>query len=659
MPPRQTKTIGPQPVPGAKVLLRPEHRPGEEPFDLRPATVVAAECSSVRVRFDGDAEPTAISRAWWDSDAFISPGAAAVLPLCELCGGDVAALSRRLLALRAESGGAASPAAAEAAAASCGSCAAVALLELGRPQAARARMRDALAAVRPKEGDDSVGDALLRHCAALRTAVGLLGRMPTPQPLAAEAAEAAQVFGLSSLDAFAASWKHMLRRRLENPAPREREMLRVMLDIFRLKRAHGDGWREEAARRRAEESEAWRTGTTLRAALARAEHGATVVRQRAAEGRLSPERLAEVIADNATRCRQMQLRIAEHEARPDWRAARGAIDAYARWFHGTGIAALQHRRARLMRRTPSVSGQYMEELAAEWLAGRIAAAPPPGDGQRRVLLTNVTFRNVAFPGSVSSEFDAFVVLCRPRSGAGSRVEAGGAPPPSLSPAAQDARDEAFRFAALNPQPRRDSGGGAVHPVAMRGVDKLWEVTALEQWVEVKTNPDECLEAWARHRTARAVLSEHAGCMLFEARGERYWFPGRVFAEFTAGVTFVTTPGAAPVVWHGSNVPKNFFFPGPMQSRLFQFAFERLHPPAAPDPDDPLGSSDYIPELYRRLDELFMHEGADPQDFRGYAQDLTAELRDITRRGQVFIVDDPFRGCYPQQAAALATPTSPC
>merc|ERR1712048_522602 len=96
------------------------------------------------------------------------------------------------------------------------------------------------------------------------------------------------------------------------------------------------------------------------------------------------------------------------------------------------------------------------------------------------------------------------------------------------------------------------------------IEGLWQVTSIERWVEVKTNPDEILEAWCRHRDARVALAGWNRYIGYDAGpDERLWFPAQVFAEFNGGVTFVTTPGAAAVVNFSSHVPRSLVTPGPV------------------------------------------------------------------------------------------------
>lgn len=189
--------------------------------------------------------------------------------------------------------------------------------------------------------------------------------------------------------------------------------------------------------------------------------------------------------------------------------------------------------------------------------------------------------------------------------------------------------------------------GSIHPPRQAGpIEGLWQVTAIERWVEVKNHPDEVLEAWCRHRDARVALAAwtgYIGCNC--APNERIWFPSHVFADFADGVTFVTSPGCAAVVHHASHVPRSLLTPLPMLFRLFQFALDRLTPPLAIDVKEPGARWDYVEELYRRSGEIFMHEGEDPESYRGYLQTASLQLKELVQRGQVLVVPDPFCICY--------------
>lgn len=132
------------------------------------------------------------------------------------------------------------------------------------------------------------------------------------------------------------------------------------------------------------------------------------------------------------------------------------------------------------------------------------------------------------------------------------------------------------------------------------LEGLWKVVELERWVEVKNNPDEVFEAWCRHRDARESLAKWTGYIGHDGGSDgRFWFPAQVFAVFTKGVTFVTTPGSAATLHHGSHVPRSLLTPPSLLMRLFQFALDRLAPPLAMDADDPTGNIDYVVRPIRR------------------------------------------------------------
>merc|ERR1712070_284211 len=119
-------------------------------------------------------------------------------------------------------------------------------------------------------------------------------------------------------------------------------------------------------------------------------------------------------------------------------------------------------------------------------------------------------------------------------------------------------------------------------VALKG---LWQVTALERWVEVKSNPDEVLPAWCRHREARKVLAAWRGYIGYDrSADERFWFPADVFEQFDKGVTFVTAAGCSSVVQYGSHIPRCLLTTVPLLFRLVQFALDRLKLPCAMDVD---------------------------------------------------------------------------
>lgn len=163
-----------------------------------------------------------------------------------------------------------------------------------------------------------------------------------------------------------------------------------------------------------------------------------------------------------------------------------------------------------------------------------------------------------------------------------------------------------------------------------------------------------MTAWCRHRDAREVLAAWTGYIGYDCSpDERFWFPAEVFAEFDEGVTFVTAPGCAAVVHYGSHVPRSLLTPLPLVFRLFQFALDRLKPPYAMDVDDPTSHWDYIEELYSRSGEIFMHEGEDPEDFCGYLQTATMQLKELVKKGQVLVAKDPFCRCFRSPSQRLA------
>jgi len=557
--------------------------------------VTHVEVSAVKVQWLDEIGGTAdIPIEWWRGDAFKSVPVPHLHPTCELCG--VRFTDAFCNALCAD----------DATAKNCQSCSALRLLARGAWQEAKEQMRAAVRKLLQKPHEMEALDAVSRHWASLRTAVGLLDAYPSPVPVCIDDVDKAQAVDVSSLDAFHSSWQRWAGRYLASKSYREQMQLKITLQASRAKRIHGDGSEQESARRRAEESQAWRERLYLVEGRAKCLRGMQHVQRLPEQGKISIERAEGILAQKRHDLELITTALAQHEQGFDFREALSAIEAYARWYHGSGLAALHEQRVRYSLQLPAVSGKFLEEVAVRWLQSEMTRMPALESGVQRKLLKNVTFPHVALPQCVAAEFDAFVVLCRP------------CDDPKRAP--------------------RNLG-----PVVGKG---LLEVIALERWIEVKSSPDEVFEAWCRHRDARVALAAWTGYIGCDAGSDGHlWFPAHVFDEFTGGVTFVTMPGCSAVVRHGSHVPRSLLTSTQVLFRLFQFALDRLNPPLAMDIDEPSANWDYVEELYARAGEIFMYEGEKPEDYRGYLQEASKQLRELVQQGQVLIVPDPFQECF--------------
>jgi len=361
-------------------------------------------------------------------------------------------------------------------------------LAAGLQEEAASHMRDAVFVIQRTKGDVGGADAVARHWGSLRTAVGLLNAIPLPTPMSLADAEESVDVDVSSLAAFANTWQNWVKN-LACGTLREREQFRITLEISRAKRIHGDGFEEEVARRRAEESPAWCERFLLAEGKAKCVRGMEQVRRRTDAGVISSDKMVEIMAKKTEELHFRESALAEHMRSTAFNEALTAIENYARWYHGSGIAALQEERQSLSCHVPSVSGKFLEDVAIRWLEHEAAMLPPLQSGHQRKVLRNVCFRGVSMPEAVASEFDAFVVVCKP-------CDSSARPPKQAGDA-----------------------------------ESLLQVVALERWVEVKNNPDEVLEAWCRHREARMVLAAHTGYIGFDAGSDgRFWFPAQVFGD---------------------------------------------------------------------------------------------------------------------------------
>jgi len=554
------------------------------------------DVSEVAVKVQWVDDPDAVTEVpleWWDGDAFSSSPQPQLHPVCECCGAmfDGEYCSK----LSTDPVGAQN----------CLSCAALAYLAHGDMQQAQEHMHQALKTLTPKGHDLGKADSLCRHWASLRTALSLLDVHSFPRALSVAEVEAAQDVDMTSLETFSASWRRWLGSYLASDDDRAKGQRGITLAISHAKRLYGDGFSEEIGRRRAEESPAWRNHYNLIGSIAKRARGMEHVRHVAQQGKLTVERMEEILATRYQEMQSLNVKLAEHANTKEYKESLAAIEGYAQWFHGSGIAALQEKRQRLALHLAPIRGQFLENTAARWLEQDVSSRPPPeSKGCVRKIVRNVCFRGVSLPEGLASEFDAFVVLCR-------------------------------------------QCAGCVHPPRQAGpCEGLWQVLAIERWVEVKNHPDEVLEAWCRHRDARVALAAWTGYISCNGGpNERFWFPAKVFEEFEEGVTFVTTPGCAAVVHHRSHVPRSLLTPPPVLLRLFQFALDRLPAHLAIDVKEPGAHWDYVEDLYRRSGEIFMHEGEEPENYRGYLQTASVQLRELVHRGQVLVVPDLFCACY--------------
>lgn len=551
--------------------------------------------SDVSVQWlDSNGGTAKVSIDWWQDGAFTSVPCPQLEPTCESCGAVFnAGFCKDLSVDSAMSRG-------------CHSCAAIALLSSGHHKQAENEMRAALRELKPKPGDLGAQDALCRHWASVRTAVGLLDVFPSPVPLSIAEVVAAQEVDVSCYDSFVESWKRWIEKYLASEGHRQQAQLRITLEMSRAKRLHGDGFVEEIARRRAEESPAWRGHYNMVEGVAKCVRGMEHVQRIAAQGKITSERLEAILETRRDDLQVRTTRLAEHASTASYQEAAASIEGYSQWYHGSGMATLQEERQTFGLHLPSVSGKFMEDVAVQWLEREVLSLPPLECGVRKVL-KNVCFHGVSMPDAVAAEFDAFVVVCR-------RCDESSHPPKQAGP-----------------------------------IEGLWQVMALERWVEVKSNPDELFDAWCRHRAARVALAAWKGYIGFDAGDDgRLWFPQQVFADFTEGVTFVTAPGCSAVVCHASHVPRSLLTPAPLLLRLFQFALDRLKDSLAMDANEPGLHWDYVEELYKRSGEIFMHEGENPEDYQQYLQNVTMQLKELVEKGQVLIVNDPFQACYDSQ-----------
>merc|ERR1712194_107492 len=140
--------------------------------------------------------------------------------------------------------------------------------------------------------------------------------------------------------------------------------------------------------------------------------GIEIVQNRGKDGRIGTDKLQQILAEKRSELESRREAIVEHESQQDYTQALGAIEAYAKWYHGSGIASLNEERASLSLHVASVDGRFLESVAVRWLEQEILNCPPCEAGYQRKVLTNVKFSGVSLPDNVASEFDAFVVRCR-------------------------------------------------------------------------------------------------------------------------------------------------------------------------------------------------------------------------------------------------------